>query len=255
MSHPQEDNHVPFGFTSVSPQEKTRKVKDVFSRVARKYDIMNDLMSGGLHHFWKDTLIRTLAPAPGSKLLDVAGGTGDIAFRFIKATGGAATGTEVTVCDLNSSMLGEGRNRAIDKGLASGLEWVCGNAESLPVPDSTYDYYTIAFGIRNVTRIEEALREAYRVLKPGGRFLCLEFSHVNNPLLSTIYDAYSFQIIPRVGQLVAGDRDSYQYLVESIRTFPTQANFKKMLDDAGFSQTSYRNLSGGIVAIHSGWRI
>jgi demethylmenaquinone methyltransferase/2-methoxy-6-polyprenyl-1,4-benzoquinol methylase len=240
-----------FGFKEVEKGDKESLVKGVFSNVAPKYDIMNDVMSFGVHRLWKDTFIKMLNPKDGTKLLDVAGGTGDIAFRFLKK----AHNGHVTVCDINPEMLQEGYKNAIDKNILNGIEWLCGNAEKLPLPDSTYDYYTIAFGIRNVTNIAAALKEAHRVLKPGGRFMCLEFSKVENPILAKAYDFYSFKIIPKMGELVAKDKDSYQYLVESIRKFPPQEQFLQMIKDAGFSQTKYTNLSGGSVAIHSGWKV
>lgn len=248
-----------FGFQTVERESKQGLVRNVFDNVARKYDLMNDVMSAGLHRLWKDEMIRALRPAPGMKLLDVAGGTGDIAFRFLEAArkveGGRETPAEVTVCDINDNMLSVGRDRAIDRGILNHIDWVCGNAEALPLPDRSVDAYTIAFGIRNVTNIDKALSEACRVLKPGGRFLCLEFSKVDLPLLEKIYDVYSFEMIPRMGQWITGDHDSYQYLVESIRKFPDQETFKKMIGEAGFRQVTYRNMSGGVVALHSGWRI
>ena len=248
-----------FGFSTVKETEKQSMVRGVFDNVAEKYDIMNDVMSGGLHRVWKNDFIRELRPTPGMHLLDVAGGTGDIAFRFLEqAKKRAADGdnsAKVTVCDINANMLNAGRNRALDEGIFDPIDWVTGNAEMLPLPDQSVDVYTIAFGIRNVTHIDVALKEAHRVLKPGGRFMCLEFSKVDLPILKSIYDVYSFKFIPHFGELVAGDKESYQYLVESIRKFPNQDKFKAMIDDAGFKRTSYRNLSGGIVAIHSGWRI
>lgn len=248
-----------FGFKDVREEEKQSLVRGVFDSVAEKYDIMNDVMSGGLHRIWKNDFIRDLRPEPGMHLLDVAGGTGDIAFRFLKAANkrneNEAAPAKVTICDINHNMLAAGRARALDEGIFDPIDWVTGNAEMLPLPDCSVDAYTIAFGIRNVTHIDVALKEAYRVLKPGGRFMCLEFSKVDLPLLKQIYDVYSFKLIPHFGELVTGDKDSYQYLVESIRKFPTQEKFKKMIDDAGFKRTSYRNLSGGIVAIHYGWRI
>jgi ubiquinone/menaquinone biosynthesis methyltransferase len=239
-----------FGFREVNTDDKESLVKGVFSNVAPKYDIMNDVMSFGIHRIWKDKFIKMLSPSDGSKLLDVAGGTGDIAFRYLKACRG-----EVTVCDINPEMLGEGRKNAIDKNILGNIEWLCGNAQELPLSDNTYDYYTIAFGIRNVTDIAAVLREAHRVLKYGGRFMCLEFSKVTNPLLAGAYDFYSFNVIPQMGQMVAGDKDSYQYLVESIRKFPPQEKFLEMIRDAGFQQCSYTNLSFGAVAIHSGWKV
>jgi demethylmenaquinone methyltransferase / 2-methoxy-6-polyprenyl-1,4-benzoquinol methylase len=243
-----------FGFRDVPEGEKEALVREVFSSVAARYDLMNDLMSVGVHRIWKDAMVEWLNPQPGWKSLDVAGGTGDIAFRIAdlaRARGGAAA---VTVCDINADMLGEGVRRAKEKG-ETAIEWVCGNAESLPFPDSFFDSYTIAFGIRNVTHIENALTEARRVLKPGGRFLCLEFSKVEVPGLDTLYDAYSFKLMPKIGGLVAQDEESYRYLAESIRRFPTQARFAAMISEAGLSQVKVRNLSGGIAAMHSAWRL
>ncbi len=242
-----------FGRRSVSPQEKTRLVLDVFDSVATKYDIMNDLMSGGIHRIWKDQLIRQIRPRKHMTFLDVAGGTGDIAFRINKATGGDAT---IKVCDINASMLEVGRDRAFNKGMVKGMEWIVGNAEKIPMIESnSIDVYTIAFGLRNVTHIDDALREAARVLKPGGRFFCLEFSHVEEPAIAKAYDAFSFHIIPRIGQLVAKDRESYQYLVESIRAFPKQEELRTRLLDAGFGRASVRNLSFGVAAIHEAWKL
>jgi demethylmenaquinone methyltransferase / 2-methoxy-6-polyprenyl-1,4-benzoquinol methylase len=249
------ENDVAFGFRRVGENEKQGLVNEIFSKAAERYDEMNDLMSGGLHRFWKDDLVTMLnpprKPAP-FKVLDVAGGTGDIAFR-IAHTGG--TGTHVTVADISPEMVSEGKKRAEREGLQDRCDFTVGNAESLAFPDKSFDAYTIAFGIRNVTHIDRALSEAKRVLKPGGRFLCLEFSHVDVDMLQKAYDAFSFTVIPAVGKVVTGDGQPYRYLVESIRTFPKQEEFKAMIDAAGFSRTSYRNLSGGIVAIHSGWRI
>jgi len=243
-----------FGFRDVPEGEKESLVREVFSSVAARYDLMNDLMSAGVHRIWKDAMVEWLNPQPGWKSLDVAGGTGDIAFRIVdlaRARGGEAA---VTVCDINADMLGEGVRRAKEKSEA-GIEWVCGNAEHLPFPDASFDSYTIAFGIRNVTHIENALSEARRVLKPGGRFLCLEFSKVEVPGLDTLYDAYSFKLMPKIGGLVAQDEDSYRYLAESIRRFPPQAKFAAMISDAGLGQVKVRNLSGGIAAMHSAWRL
>ena len=243
-----------FGFRDVPEGEKEALVREVFSSVAARYDLMNDLMSVGVHRIWKDAMVEWLNPQPGWESLDVAGGTGDIAFRIAdlaRARGGAAA---VTVCDINADMLGEGVRRAKEKG-ETAIEWVCGNAESLPFPDSSFDSYTIAFGIRNVTHIENALTEARRVLKPGGRFLCLEFSKVEVPGLDTLYDAYSFKLMPKIGGLVAQDEESYRYLAESIRRFPTQAKFAAMISEAGLSRVKVRNLSGGIAAMHSAWRL
>lgn len=241
-----------FGEEQVTPQEKTRKVIGVFDSVASNYDIMNDLMSGGLHRLWKDHLIRKIRPRPGLHYLDVAGGTGDIAFRIRKKAG---PDCKITLCDLNSEMLAVGRDRAIDKGMPDDFDWVTGNAEALPLPDNSVDVYTIAFGLRNVTHIDTGLAEAFRVLKPGGRFYCLEFSRVNEPFLRKVYDEYSYRLIPKIGEIVAKDRDSYQYLVESIRKFPPQKELQKRLETAGFSRCRFENLTFGVVAIHEGVKI
>ncbi|HEY1875897.1 MAG TPA: bifunctional demethylmenaquinone methyltransferase/2-methoxy-6-polyprenyl-1,4-benzoquinol methylase UbiE, partial [Rhizomicrobium sp.] len=234
-------------------------VKEVFSSVAARYDLMNDLMSAGVHRIWKDAMVEWLNPQPGWAVLDVAGGTGDIAFRLVemaRARKNEKGGVDVavTVCDINADMLGEGGRRAQEKG-ETAIEWVCGNAESLPFPDASFDAYTIAFGIRNVTHIDRALAEARRVLKPGGRFLCLEFSKVEVPGLDAIYDAYSFKLLPKIGGLVAKDEESYRYLAESIRRFPAQGKFAQMIADSGLEQVKVRNLSGGIAAMHSAWRL
>ncbi len=241
-----------FGEKRVSPGEKTALVRGVFDSVADRYDLMNDLMSGGLHRLWKDRFIRQIRPQPNLSYLDVAGGTGDIAFRLRRAAG---TNAAVTVCDLNPAMLAVGRSRALDRGWLNDFEWVTGNAEALPFPDNSFDVYTIAFGLRNVTHIDTALKEAHRVLKPGGRFFCLEFSPVEKPFIAKIYDLYSFKVIPRLGEAVAGDRDSYQYLVESIRKFPSAADLAGRLKDAGFANSRFSSLSMGVVAIHQGWKI
>jgi demethylmenaquinone methyltransferase / 2-methoxy-6-polyprenyl-1,4-benzoquinol methylase len=243
--------HTHFGYQAVPVEEKEARVGDVFRSVAPHYDIMNDLMSGGLHRWWKRQLIGMMHPRPGAHLLDVAGGTGDIAFRFLKY----APKSHVTLCDINQKMLQAGQKNAFDRNILAGIDWVCGNAESLPLPSSTYDYYTIAFGIRNVTHIEDALTEAYRVLKPGGRFLCLEFSHVAQPWLAELYDAYSFRVIPLLGKYVAKDEASYRYLVESIRMFPTQEAFVEKIRKVGFDNVRYTNMTQGVVAIHSGWKL
>ncbi len=244
-------NKTDFGYTQVDKHEKATLVKGVFDNVAADYDVMNDLMSLGVHRLWKDRLIEMMNSQKGAKLLDVAGGTGDVAFRFLKQTAGGS----VTVCDINESMLKEGQKNAIDKNVLSGVEWVCGDAENLPFEDNSYDFYTIAFGIRNVTNKDKALLEAKRVLKPGGRFLCLEFSKVNIPPLAKLYDFFSFNVIPKIGEIIAKDGNSYRYLVESIRKFPNQEIFANMIKDAGFQQVKYVDLSGGIVAIHSGWKV
>ena len=244
-----------FGYRDVPVDDKQTLVNDVFHSVARRYDLMNDLMSMGLHRVWKDIMIQALNPprsdAPFA-LLDVAGGTGDISFRAANASG---YGFHATVCDINTGMLDVGRERAITQHLEDRVDFIEGNAEELPFPDRNFDAYTIAFGIRNVPRIDRALSEAYRVLKPGSRFLCLEFSTVDVPGLDKIYDLFSFKLIPPMGKAVTGDAESYQYLVESIRQFPRPAVFSEMIRDAGFSRVSHQVLSGGIVALHSGWRL
>lgn len=240
-----------FGYQTVPEGDKAGMVHGVFTRVASKYDIMNDLMSGGVHRLWKDAMMDWLAPRPGQRLLDVAGGTGDVAFRFLKR----ADRTQAVVCDMTESMLVEGRKRAQADSMAERLDWVVGDAMSLPFASNSFDVYTISFGIRNVTRIPDALREAYRVLRPGGRLMVLEFSHIPNDLMQKAYDLYSFNVIPLMGQVVAGDRDSYQYLVESIRKFPKQDVFADMIRDAGFDQVKYRNLTLGVAALHSGWKV
>ena len=243
-----------FGFETVATAEKSGRVRAVFDSVAPKYDIMNDLMSAGLHRVWKSAFVDWLSPPKraGWKALDVAGGTGDIAFRIFEASGGNA---DVTVLDINSSMLEVGQDRAIKKGMGERISFVEANAEELPFPDQTFDAYTIAFGIRNVPRIDVALSEAFRVLKPGGRFLCLEFSDVDLPILDRVYDAWSFNAIPAIGKAVTGDGESYRYLVESIRKFPDQENFAAMIRKAGFARVSFRNYTGGIAAAHSGWKL
>ncbi|MFM2390947.1 MAG: hypothetical protein RLZZ437_2502 [Pseudomonadota bacterium] len=240
-----------FGFQTVPEGEKAGMVHGVFTRVASKYDVMNDLMSGGVHRLWKDAMMDWLAPRPGQRLLDVAGGTGDVAFRFLKR----AQSATATVCDMTESMLIEGRKRADADQLAERLDWVVGDAMALPFAANSFDVYTISFGIRNVTRIADALSEAYRVLRPGGRLMVLEFSRIPNDLMQKAYDLYSFNVIPVMGQVVTGDRDSYQYLVESIRKFPDQETFAGMIRQAGFGQVKYRNLTMGVAALHSGWKL
>ncbi|XP_060065030.1 2-methoxy-6-polyprenyl-1,4-benzoquinol methylase, mitochondrial-like [Ylistrum balloti] len=310
-----ESRQTHFGYESIPEQDKEERVYEVFKNVASSYDLMNDTMSMGVHRVWKDNFINKLAPLPGTQLLDVAGGTGDIAFRFLEYTkylekkqGITNTGwsdddsdfdltkdisaqafgipehyaedqdlpksdsssssseeediskvtspkTHVTVCDINKEMLEVGKERAKEMGLAEGLSWVQGNAESLSFGDNLFDAYTIAFGIRNCTHIDKVVEEAYRVLKPGGRFMCLEFSHVSNPLLRSVYDNYSFQVIPVMGQVLARDWKSYQYLVESIRQFPNQEEFATLIRKSGFKMVSYENLTFGVAAIHSGFKL
>jgi demethylmenaquinone methyltransferase/2-methoxy-6-polyprenyl-1,4-benzoquinol methylase len=240
-----------FGFPDVPESEKAGRVRGVFGSVAGKYDVMNDAMSMGIHRIWKDAMMDWLAPRAGQRLLDVAGGTGDISFRFLKRAGHG----HATVLDLTEPMLVEGRKRAEAEQMADSLDWVVGDAMALPFEDASFDVYTISFGIRNVTRPQEALNEAFRVLRPGGRLMVLEFSQIPNELMQKVYDLYSFNIIPRLGQMIANDRDSYQYLVESIRKFPDQETFLGMVRQAGFENAKYRNLSMGIACLHSGWKI
>jgi len=248
-----DDTH--FGERTVPLSDKQGLVDDVFHSVAQRYDLMNDLMSGGLHRAWKDALVTAVNPPKSERefhLLDLAGGTGDVAFRVVEA-GGA--NVRVTVCDINADMLAVGRERALERGHDPAVTFEQGNAEELPYAERSFDCVTIAFGIRNVPRIERALAEAYRVLKIGGRFLCLEFSSVDLPGLSSLYDVYSFNVIPRVGELVTGDRDAYQYLVESIRKFPRPERFADMIRAAGFRRVSFTAMTGGVVALHSGWKL
>jgi len=240
-----------FGFQTVAEEDKAGKVHGVFTNVASKYDVMNDVMSVGIHRVWKDAMMDWLAPRDGQSLLDVAGGTGDISFRFLKR----APGARATVLDMTESMLIEGQKRAEAESMAEKLDWIVGDAMALPFEDNVFDVYTISFGIRNVTRIPDALSEAYRVLKPGGRLMVLEFSQLPNEGLQKLYDLYSFNVIPKMGKLIANDADSYQYLVESIRKFPDQELFASMIREAGFDMVKYRNLSMGIAALHSGWKI
>ncbi len=245
------DTTTHFGYQTVRETEKAGRVHGVFSSVASRYDVMNDVMSMGIHRLWKDAMMDWLAPRPGQRLLDVAGGTGDVAFRFLSR----APQASAVVLDLTEPMLIEGRKRAEAERMGGRLDWIVGDAMALPFADRSFDTYTISFGIRNVTRIADALSEAYRVLRPGGRLMVLEFSQIPNDMMQRAYDLYSFNVIPRMGQMIAGDRDSYQYLVESIRRFPDQETFAGMIRGAGFDQVRYRNLSMGIAALHSGWKI
>jgi len=240
-----------FGNETIPEGEKAGRVHGVFTSVASKYDVMNDVMSVGIHRVWKDAMMDWLAPRNGQRLLDVAGGTGDVAFRFLKR----APGASAVVCDMTESMLISGQQRAEAEKRADQLEWVVGDAMALPFEDNSFDVYTISFGIRNVTRPQEALNEAYRVLRPGGRLMVLEFSQLPNPGMQKLYDLYSFNVIPTMGKIIANDRDSYQYLVESIRQFPDQETFLGMIREAGFGQAKYRNLSLGVAALHSGWKL
>jgi len=256
MSEPTpHDTSTTFGFRRIEESERQGLVNRVFANVAERYDLMNDLMSGGLHRLWKSDLIAELGPPRGAqpfRLLDVAGGTGDISLRYAQASGTSAT---AVLCDISPEMIAVGRRRVQAAGLENRISFSEGNAEALPFADRSFDAYTIAFGIRNVTHIDKALAEAFRVLKIGGRFLCLEFSQVQVPILDRLYDFHSFEVIPRLGQAIAGDAPSYRYLVESIRKFPDQERFAQMIRDAGFARVSYRNLTGGVAAIHSGWKI
>ncbi len=239
---------VSFGYEDVAPEEKTERVGAVFSSVAEKYDIMNDAMSGGMHRLWKDRFVRRVKPQPGEAMLDMAGGTGDIAFRMVER------GADVTVADINQDMLDVGMERALERGL-TGLAWSCQNAEELTYPSRQFDAYTIVFGIRNVTHIDKALAEAHRVLKHGGRFYCMEFSTTQWPGFKQVYDLYSHQVMPKIGGAIAGDEDSYRYLAESIRRFPTMTDFEAMIREAGFANTKVEAILGGAVAIHSGWKV
>ena len=245
---PSQPGTVSFGNEDIDPGDKTRRVGEVFASVARRYDIMNDLMSAGMHRVWKDDFVRAVKPRPGERILDMAGGTGDIAFRI------EAAGADVTVADINPAMLEVGIERAALRGVTS-MVWREENAERLSFPDRSFDAYTIAFGIRNVTDIPAALREAHRVLAFGGRFFCLEFSTTEWPGFGEVYDLYSRKIVPRIGKAVAGDADSYRYLIESIRRFPKMPDFAAMIEFAGFRSVKYRAILGGAVAIHSGWKI
>jgi demethylmenaquinone methyltransferase/2-methoxy-6-polyprenyl-1,4-benzoquinol methylase len=250
------DPTASFGYRDVPAEEKAGMVREVFESVAPRYDLMNDLMSAGVHRLWKNTLVDVLNPRPGERILDVAGGTGDIAFRIVRRVmekGGERP--DVTICDVNAAMLEMGRDRAVDRGLLQGLTWTTGDAERLPFPDRSFDAYTIAFGLRNVTRIDQALAEAWRVLKPGGRFYCLEFSKVTSAPVARVYDAYSERALPFFGRLVARDAEAYRYLHESIRRFPSQRELGEHMRRSGFAQVGWRNLTLGVVALHSGWRI
>lgn len=257
---------VDFGFQRVPEREKAGLVREVFDNVAPRYDLMNDLMSLGVHRLWKDAMVAELAPQPGMRVLDLAGGTGDIALRMrphvmcrpeqaASDTSGSAKNGIVYVSDINPEMLAHGRDRALDKGIVDGIVWLCADAEALPLGDMAVDAVTIAFGIRNVTHLDRALSEARRVLRPGGRFLCLEFSRVSLPVVDRIYDRYSFSVLPALGRMVTGREDAYRYLVESIRRFPPQEEFAGMIAKAGFDRVRYRNLSAGVAALHGAWRL
>ena len=243
-----------YGFEQVGEGKKQEKVNDVFHSVAKRYDVMNDLMSVGMHRLWKSALVTKAAPSKTTPwhCLDVAGGTGDIAFRLVEASNNNA---HVTVLDINGSMLDVGRERSTKKGMVDNVDFIESNAEKLPFEDNVFDAYTVALGIRNVPRMDVALREAYRVLKPGGQFLCLEFSEVDVPILERFYDLWSFNALPAIGRVVTGDEASYQYLVESIRKFPNQNSFANFVRKAGFERVTYRNMTGGITALHTGWKI
>ncbi len=246
-----QNKYTDFGFSRVKSKDKSNLVKKIFENVSGRYDLMNDFMSLGIHRVWKKSMLDWLAPRRGQSLIDVAGGTGDIAFNFIKR---AKTGANATILDLTESMMIEGKKKTIDLPEESQINWVCGDAMRMPFSDRTFDVYTISFGIRNVTNISKTLSEAYRVLKPGGRLMILEFSSVNNDLISWIYDKYSFNIIPKLGEFVSNDRKSYQYLVESIRKFPNQEKFSEMIINEGFRKVKYRDLTFGIAALHSAWK-
>jgi demethylmenaquinone methyltransferase / 2-methoxy-6-polyprenyl-1,4-benzoquinol methylase len=247
-----DDPTASFGYRDVPAPEKAGMVREVFASVAPRYDLMNDLMSAGVHRLWKNTLVDVLNPRPGEKFLDVAGGTGDIAFRIASRQ---RERPDVTICDINPAMLDVGRDRAVDRGLLQGLTWTTGDAEGLPFPDCSFDGYTIAFGLRNVTDIGKALQEAWRVLKPGGRFYCLEFSKVTSAPVARVYDAYSERALPFFGRVVARDAESYRYLHESIRRFPPQRELADRMRRAGLAKVAWRNMTLGVVALHSGWRI
>ena len=250
-----DDEYTNFGFRKVSFENKKNLVDQVFSNVAGSYDLMNDLMSGGMHRLWKNKFCNHIDNL-GSDILDVAGGTGDIALKLkSKALSGNISNNQITICDINHEMLKHAKNKAIDKNFIKGIDFVCGDAQELPFADSSFDYYTIAFGIRNVPKIEEALKEAYRVLKVGGKFLCLEFSKVEPEPLKQIYDFYSFNIIPKIGKIAANNEDAYKYLVESINLFPDQEKFANMIKQSGFKRVNYQNLTFGVAAIHVGYKL
>lgn len=262
----QSAEEVDFGFRRVAEADKAGLVRDVFDSVAPRYDLMNDLMSLGVHRLWKDTMVAELAPRPGMRVLDLAGGTGDIAFRIRARIHGSAEQDRgdavaptpegvIYVIDINPEMLAHGRGRALDRGIVDGIVWLCGDAEALPLDDMSVDAVTIAFGIRNVTHLDRALAEARRVLRPGGRFLCLEFSRVSLPFIDRLYDRYSFAVLPALGRMVTGREDAYRYLVESIRRFPPQEEFAALMAQAGFDRVRYRNLSAGVAALHGAWRL
>jgi demethylmenaquinone methyltransferase/2-methoxy-6-polyprenyl-1,4-benzoquinol methylase len=248
----QAEREVPFGDRDVPAEDKAGLVRAVFESVAPRYDLMNDLMSAGVHRLWKDALVDVVNPRPGERLLDVAGGTGDVAFRLLRRQGGQP---DVTVCDINPAMLAVGRDRAVDRGLLRGLAWTTGDAENLPFPDRSFDACTIAFGLRNVTDIDKAIAEAFRVLRPGGRYYCLEFSKVTSAPLRRVYDGWSRRALPMLGRVVARDAEAYRYLHESIRRFPAQRELAERMRRAGFARVSWRNMTLGVVALHFGWRL
>jgi demethylmenaquinone methyltransferase/2-methoxy-6-polyprenyl-1,4-benzoquinol methylase len=249
---PDPSQKASFGYRDVPAAEKAGLVRRVFESVAPRYDLMNDFMSAGVHRLWKDAAVDVLNPRPGERFLDVAGGTGDIAFRIVRKQGDRP---DVTVCDINPAMLAVGRDRAVDRGLVKGLTWTTGDAEDLPFPNSSFDAYSIAFGLRNVTDIDAALGEAHRVLKPGGRFVCLEFSRVSSRPLARLYEAYSERALPLLGRVIARDAESYRYLHESIRRFPPQPELADRMKQAGFANVGWRDMTLGVVALHTGWRI
>ena len=250
MTNQPKTEWIDFGFETVPVNEKQSRVADVFSSVASSYDIMNDLMSGGVHRLWKDALMDWLAPCKGQVLIDLAGGTGDIALRFLRRGG-----SHVHVIDINPDMISAGKNRSDIKAYSNQLDWTVASAEDIPLQTGTAERVTISFGLRNVTNRDMTLREAFRVLKPGGRFCCLEFSTVQNATFSKLYDLWSFNALPQLGRMVARDEAAYRYLAESIRTFPAQHDLARMMSEAGFAQVRFRNLSNGIAAIHSGWKL